>query len=479
MRTISRRDALLGVPALAYSLTALPKTASSSSTKSVGAVEISQLKERFAGQLIEPNDAAYDKLRRTDNLAFDHRPLLVARCANDGDAARALDFARTRGLPVAVRGGGHCQAGRSSCDDGVVIDLSMMHEVTVDPSRGIVTCGPGARVWEVNEALEPYGLALALGTCGDVGISGLTLGGGLGYLLGVSGAACDSLIAADVVLADGRRETVTKSTDPELLWALRGAGANFGIVTRFEFKARRQGRVLAGTLTFTGSAARDVLALNNTLSAKLPDELAVITTVALPPKGEPHVSMHVCWSGDPKNGRAAIERLISGVVHPSNASLKETSLSEFIGRGESGSGLTCARYGVTTRPLSEEALNELLEYGSPPPAIYVIFFDPVHGAFTRVRSEATALPRVSSGAGVGFLLAWESPGQTAAVRDWADRRWSRLAPQITGAYVNMLDDEGEGRVRAAYGTNYAKLRRLKSKYDPENTFRSNQNIRPG
>lgn len=442
------------------------------------AFDDTDLQADFAGELVGRGSAAYDVARRTDNLAFDRRPLVVARCANADDAARALEFARRRSLPLAVRGGGHCQAGRSSCDDGVVIDLGRLDGVTVDPRAGIVECGAGARIWQANEAAAAHGLSLPLGTCGDVGVSGLTLGGGVGYLMGVAGAACDALIAADILLADGRRLTVSAASDPDLMWALRGAGANFGIVTRFVFRAVRLEKVLAGMLTFPPASAHDVLALSNTLSATLPDELSVITQVVIPPGGDWQVEMGVCWAGHPAHGRGEIERLIAGVIAPLQQPLRETTLAEFVGRGHSGGiGPNCARYGLTHGRLPDRALNVLLE-PSEVPALRLVFLDPVHGAVTRQPGGATSFPRGPSGVGVGFILGWRDTGQTRSMREWADRAWGELEPDMSQAYVNMLDDEGEARVREAYGANFARLQHLKARYDPDNVFRSNQNIEP-
>ncbi|MDE2136592.1 MAG: FAD-binding oxidoreductase [Gammaproteobacteria bacterium] len=477
MHLLTRRDAIKGLPALACAV-ALPSWAVEGQAPIPGAAfDDAQLRAAFSGELIGRGSAAYDAARRTDNLAFDRHPLLVARCAGTDDAARALEFARRRGIPVAVRGGGHCQAGRSSCDDGVVIDLARLNEVSVDPARGTVSCGAGARIWQASEAAAQHGLALPLGTCGDVGVSGLTLGGGVGYLMGVAGAACDALLAADIVLADGRRLTVSEASDPDLMWALRGAGANFGIVTRLVFRAVRLEKVLAGMLTFPPPAAHDVLALANSLSTMLPDELSVFSQVIVLPDGGRRVEMGVCWAGNPAHGRAEIARLITAAVSPLEQPLRETTLAQFVGRGDSGSGPSCARFGVAQRSLPDSALAVLLER-SDLPAFRLVFLDPLHGAITRQPAGPTSFPRVPMGAGVGFILGWEDAGQTRAVREWADRAWGELAPGMSQAYVNMLDDEGEARVREAYGGNYRRLQRLKSRYDPDNVFRSNQNIVP-
>jgi len=478
MRFLSRREALKGLPALACALAAPRLAIDAQAAPQYPAFDDADLRADFAGELIGRGSAGYEAARRTDNLAFDRHPLVVARCANAADALHALEFARRHSLRLSVRGGGHCQAGRSSCDDGVVIDLGRLDAISVDPRTGFVECGAGARLWQASEAAAVQGFSLPVGTCGDVGVSGFTLGGGVGYLMGVAGAACDALIGADVILADGRQLAVTDDSDPDLMWALRGAGANFGVVTRLRYRAVRLSSVVAGDLTFPASAARDVLALADSLASKLPDELSVFTGVVVPPTGEVHVRMSVCWAGDGARGREVIARLLTRDVTPLRQSLRETTLAQFVGRDNPGGGMSCARFGIARRGLPDQALDVLLARDAPPGAVRLVFLDPLHGAIVRVPSSATALPRHPDSAGVGFVVAWDGPEKTRAIRSWADQAWGRLEPSMSATYVNMLDDEGDARVREAYGANYVRLQRLKLRCDPDNLFRSNQNIVP-
>jgi FAD/FMN-containing dehydrogenase len=470
MRKLTRRDALLGISAAALTM---------ARRKSFAApLDLTSLQSRFSGELITPGSASYDELRRTDNLAFDHHPILIAGCTNTSDVVQVLDFARSRNLPLAVRGGGHSLAGYSSCDDGVIIDLAKMDAVSVDLSARTTTCGGGSRVWQANEAGAKHGMALPLGICPDVGVSGLTLGGGVGYLMGVAGAACDTLISAEVVMADGRVLNVNADRDADLMWALRGAGANFGIVTRLTYRAYPLARVFGGSLTFPSAAAGDVLALLNTLSGSIPDELGIFGQIVYVPAQHAIVNLDLCWSGDTAHGRDVIAQQITSVIRPIKDSMKETTLAQLTGDEMSPAEPQCTRFGNVAGQLPQRALDLLMDGSGAPSAVRVIFFDPIHGAITRIRQDATSFPHRPQGAGVGIILSWQDIAKTMEVRAWADKSWAKLRPYIPHAYVNMLEDEGVARVRESYGGNYERLRRLKTKYDPQNVFRSNQNILP-
>jgi FAD/FMN-containing dehydrogenase len=474
IRSISRREVLLGMSALPYAVAAAGETPSARTP----GLDVRPLRASFKGDLIVPGDPRYQSARLTNNRAFDRHPGLIARCRDADDVARSLEFARTNALPLAIRSGGHCQAGRSSCDAGVVIDLSRMDGITVESSSRRVSCGSGVRVFQANQSTASHGLALPLGICGDVGVAGLTLGGGYGYLLGVAGLACDSLIGAQVVLADGRIQTVTQESDPDLLWALRGAGANFGIVTQLHFRAHRVADIFGGTLQFPAAAARDVAALVNDCAATLPDELTMFTSIlAIPGKGS-LAEISLCWSGDVRHGRQVIDKLV-GSVKPSVDRLKVMNIAELVGRGAGTDGLSCVRYGEVAGRLPPAGLEALLDPGNPPAIGRDITIDALHGAATRRKKSASAAPNYLPGFGTGFLVFWEDPSLTQAATEWTTAAWARVHPYTQAAYVNMLGDESEERVREAYGDNYSRAARLKTKYDPENVFRLNQNIKPG
>jgi len=480
VRKISRREGMVAVPALAYGLVGAAQAAGKAAPPptSTAPLDFSALQARISGEVIDSQHPQFDELRRTDNRAYDRHPLLIARCAGTGDVVRVLDFARTRGIAIAVRGGGHSQAGLSSCDGGVVIDLGKMDQVTFDVDRGFVICGAGARAWQADEVAAKYGYSLPLGTCGDVGVSGLTLGGGFGFLLGTAGAACDALIGAEVVLADGRVLNVADGENGDLMWALRGAGANFGVVTKLVYRAVRIDKVFAGSLTYPAASARDVLAMTDKLSSTMPDELGAFTFVRHTPDGQAHVSVDVCWSGKVAQGRSVISQFLGSAVRPASDTLKETTVSALVGNKKPPVSAYCTRYGVTAGELPNEGLDLLCDNRDALPVTRLTFLDPIHGAFTRVKPDAMAFPHWPAGAGVGFILMWDDPKLTPQARSWADTNWAPLQQHIRAPYLNMLEYAGEAGVHESYGANYPRLRKLKAKYDPDNVLRSNQNILP-
>jgi FAD/FMN-containing dehydrogenase len=284
-------------------------------------------------------------------------------------------------------------------------------------------------------------------------------------------------MGAQVVLADGRIQTVTEESDPDLLWALRGAGANFGIVTQLHFRAHRVADIFGGALQFPATAARDVAALVNDCAATLPDELTMFTSIlAIPGKGSLE-EISLCWSGDVRHGRQVIDKLV-GSVKPSVDRLKVMNIAALVGRGAGTDGLSCVRYGEVAGRLPPAGLEALLDPGNPPAIGRDITIDALHGAATRRKKSASAAPNYLPGFGAGFLVFWEDPSMTQAATEWTTAAWARVHPYTQAAYVNMLGDENEERVREAYGDNYSRAARLKTKYDPENVFRLNQNIKP-
>lgn len=471
---VSRRAFLLGLSAAPCAFRGMPARANATAA----ALDVKPLRKRFKGALVVPGDPQYDALRLTNNRAFDRHPALIARCTDADDVARAIEFTRARSLPLAVRSGGHCSAGRSSCDGGVMIDLSAMDSVAINSGQDRISCGPGARVYQANRLTVKHGMALPLGICGDVGLAGLTLGGGYGYLMGVAGLACDSLVGVQIVMADSSIRTVSDDGDKDLMWALRGGGANFGVATRLDFKPLRIGDIFGGSLSFPGAAGPDVVALVNDHSISLPDELTMFADVVTLPDGSKHCGVSLCWSGDVGQGRAVIDKVITSKVKPAKDELRVMNIDALVGRGEGTDALTCVRFGNVRGKLPQAGLDALLQGNSSLPLVRVATLDVAVGEATRRAGVNAAAPSRAPGVAVGYLVDWKDAALTPAATAWTEERWARVYPYTYGAYVNMLGDESPGRVREAYGANYSRLATLKTKYDPGNVFRLNQNIAP-
>jgi FAD/FMN-containing dehydrogenase len=470
---VSRRTFLLGLSAAPYALRAAAALASSAAAE----LDLKPLRKQFKGALIAPGDPGYESLRLTNNRAFDRHPLLIARCTDAEDVARVIEFTRARALPLAVRSGGHCAAGRSSCDGGVMIDLSRMDSIAVDPKRDRITCGPGARVYQANKETVKYGMALPLGICGDVGLAGLTLGGGYGYLMGVAGLACDSLVGAQIVMADSSIRTVSDDSDPDLMWALRGGGANFGVVTQMHFKPFRIGDIYGGSLSFPGAASAEIAGLVNDHSLSLPDQLTMFSSIATLPDGSTHPQISLCWSGDVAHGPAMVDKFITSTVKPGKEQLRVMSIDALVGRGDGTDSLGCVRFGDVAGKLPQAGLDAFLQTSTSLPIVRVATIDVHVGAATRRTNLNASAPSRPPGVGVGYLVDWTDAALTPAATAWTEQAWARLYPYTHGTYVNMLGDE-PARVRAAYGVNYPRLAKLKAKYDPNNVLRLNQNIVP-
>lgn len=471
---VSRRSALFALTAAPYLMRAAAASAMSTDAKP----DLTPLRRRFKGNLIVPGDPTYEAERLTNNRAFNRHPLLIAQCKDAEDVARAIEFSRAKSLPLAVRSGGHCAAGRSSCDAGVMIDLSRMDYVTIGAAKGRVTCGPGTRVYQANTATVKQRLVLPLGICGDVGLAGLTLGGGYGYLMGVAGLACDSLIGVEIVMADSSVRTVTDESDPQLMWALRGGGANFGVVTQMHFKPFPLGDIFGGSLSFPEAASADMIALVNDRSLSLPDELTIFSDVVALPDGSMHPQISLCWSGDVRQGPAVVAQLITSALKPSKDQLRVMNINELVGRGEGTDSRGCVRFGNVVGKLPSAGVEALLQMTTSLPLVRVATMDICVGKATRRTSVNAAAPTRPHGVAVGYMVDWDDAALTTTATAWTEKNWARVYPFTHGTYVNMLGDEPPERVREAYGANYSRLATLKRKFDPTNVFRLNQNIVP-
>ena len=425
-----------------------------------------------------PGTADYERLRRGDAAKFDFHPAAVAHCKSTQDVSKAVTFARERGLVLAVRCGGHSYAGFGSCDGGIVLDLSGLNEISVDAKARTATVGGGALVGNIDQATGQFGLATTLGECPDVGIGGLATGGGVGKLMGKYGLTCDNLLAAEMVLADGRIVRATAEETPDLFWAVRGGGGNFGVVTAFTFRLHPLKEVLAGNLFFQMDHDGQVLRDFRSAAANAPDELTLFGLVFPGDDGKPTFGIEVCHCGDKAKGEEALATLRRSSHLVSDTVKLRSYVSLQTSNSASEPPTTSENRAGFLMQLDDDVVAFLRDALATAPANYNIWLVHFHGAVARVPVQATAFPLRGEGFGYGITAQWEKPEQRALASQWAVALAKRLSPLSRGGYVNMMDREELGAVRAAYGSNFDRLAKLKRRYDPANVFALNQNIRP-
>jgi FAD/FMN-containing dehydrogenase len=435
----------------------------------------------LTGDVIRPGDPGYDTARSVFNHMIDRRPLAILRCHDARDVAYGIRYGREHDLALAVRGGGHNVAGNAVCDGGIVLDMSGMTHVTVDHDRRIAHAGAGLLLGDLDGATQRHGLATPLGVMSRTGVAGLTLGGGLGWLNGRHGLACDNLIGAEVVTTDGALLRVGPDDHADLLWGLRGGGGNLAVVTEFSYQLHPVGPVLAGALTYAWSTARDVLRYHDEFMATAPDELTSVVSLGLDPTGEPMVTVIVCWCGDPNTGQRVLGPL-RGFGRPLQDSIVLVSYLDWQRALDPGYPLGRLHYWKSgyLRHLTDAALDVLLNLAStiPTPATG-IGLQGLRGAASRVPVDATAFPHRAEQYDLLILAQWEDPRRTPEHVAWARAAFEALEPHLEDAvYVNNLGVEGPKRVRSAYGPNYPRLAELKRTYDPANLLRLNQNVLP-
>jgi hypothetical protein len=432
------------------------------------------------GEVILPDDARYAKARRVWNHAIDLRPAVIARCADIEDVVRAIEFARSQDLLVAARSGGHSFAGYGTCDDGMVIDVSLMKRLEIDPNRASVRLQSGVLAGELDLATNAFSMAVPLGSCLSVGVAGYALGGGESALTPKLGFACDNLTSVEIVTADGLILRADPDENPDLFWAVCGGGGNFGIVTTLDFRLHHVGNVLAGHLKYPIRQARDVLRFLNQYAPTIPEELFLLAAV-LPFPGERMLDIAVVWNGDKTEG----ER----VLHPLRAFMKpfEDSIKSkpYIDEQREGSDSpsdgdysSCRRGGHLER-LDASVIDVIAEFASSAPSessgITMMYW---HGPWcSQPHNNAFGFRRVGFEYWVHSY--WQEDGAREDSIRWVEDFFAALQPYSSGAvYVNDLENEGDARIRAAYGGNYERLATIKRKYDPANFFRLNQNIKP-
>jgi FAD binding domain/Berberine and berberine like len=482
MPFISRRKFLRQTALASASLYAAPKTldgqakAVEQSATPLDPAAIRKLASETVGRVITPNGAEYEAVRSIFNRAFDLRPAVIVRCAGPSDVAHALDFAQTRNLPLAVRGGGHSRVGYGMCDGGVVIDLSQMRRIEVDASKRVARAEAGALVRDLDEATQRFGLATTSGGCPTVGIAGLTLGGGEGRLMEKYGAACDNLLSAQVVTVDAKQVEASQKANPDLFWAIRGGGGNFGVVTALEYQLHRVGEVLSGALVYPAGRIPDLLEAFVEFLAGAPDEMDAFAQL-LPSEQGRRLKVDVCYCGDSRMGNDLLRPLRA--FKPQDDGVKIMSYLE----AQAAGGFLAApvahfQTNLFLRELNGAAIAEITMAVNDAPATCKAIIVPLRGAVTRVGVTDTAFALREPGFEVDIAGVWNTPAVKEEVVRWVHATRDNLQPFAHGVYVNQLGDTSDQLVRSGYGPNYARLVEIKKKYDPNNALRLNQNIKP-
>jgi FAD/FMN-containing dehydrogenase len=444
---------------------------------------IGDLRAGLRGQLLQPGHAGYDAARTIDNAMIDRRPALIARCAGVADVMAAVRFARKHDVLVSVRAGGHNVAGNAVCDGGLMIDVSPMKGIRIDLGARTGQAQAGVTWGDFDAESQAFGLATTGGVISTTGIAGLTLGGGVGWLNGRFGLACDNLISADVVTADGRFLRASEQDNADLFWGLRGGGGNFGIVTSFEYRLHPLGpMVLSGPVFHPAARARDVLRFYREFSASEPDELTTYAGLLTGPDGTPLVGIVPCYAGPPEQGEKLVERLhkfgppVVDMIGPMPYVAVQRMFNDAFPPG---------RYSYWKSSLAPQITDQLIDavvehMARVPSPHSAVMLEHYHGAYGRPAPTATAYSHRRSTYDVVIIANWTNPADHERNIAWARELFAAVQPQVSQAvYVNFLDrDDGAERIRAAYGDNYDRLVALKRTYDPTNFFRMNQNVRP-
>ena len=443
---------------------------------------IETLRKSLRGTVIIAGDPGYDEARRVWNAIIDKRPALIARCRGAVDVMLAVTFARNEGLCIAVRGGAHNVAGKATCDDGIVIDLSEMKGLRVDPVARTARAEPGLRWGEFDRETQGFGLATTGGTVGDTGIAGLTLGGGFGWLGGRLGMTVDNLLSVDIVLASGELVHASAAENTDLFWAIRGGGSNFGVVTSFEYQLHPVGPMIVGGLVMHPFArAAEVLAFYGRFIRSAPDDLTAAAVLMTGPDGQKACVIAAAYAGSIDEGEKAVKPIkdfgppVFDIIGPIPYLGQQALLDQAM-----PPNLLNYWKADFINNVNEQIIDVAIEAHSriPSPLSSMLFF-PIHGAASRVALDATAYPH-RGGIHMGIYSLWDDVAVSESNIAWVRETWDAIQPSATGGvYVNELsDDEGDDRVRQAYVGNYSRLAKIKARYDPDNLFNINANIKP-
>ena len=442
---------------------------------------LSEFRRSLAGTVLTPGDADYDGARVCFNALVDRRPAVIARCLGGDDIATAFDFARSHSLEIAVRGGGHNPAGHCICDDGLVIDLSAMRSVEVDADARIARADGGSTWLDFDSATQSFGLVTPGGVVGSTGVTGLTLGGGIGHLTAQHGLTCDNLVGAELVTPDGSIVRASADENAELLWGLRGGGGNFGVATRLEFRLHPLDRVVGGLLEYRGDGVREALRLFREIVAGSPHDLSCQAVLAIDESLTPELVVAPCFTGsDADHEELRVVRSAPGLVSD-NVRAQSFLEQQLLFDSPYGENRHYWK-GHFVRELTDELIDELLErivsFGRPP--VHVLI-ESLHGAPKDADAGLSALAYRNAAFNVSAMAVWRKPELDELHIEWARETAAAIEPwSLGGGYANYMQaDEPIERIRAAYGdAAFERLRALKTRYDPANVLRRNQNIPP-
>ena len=453
-----------------------------STTPAIDVEAVRALAAALSGDVLAASDGDYEEARRIHNGLIDRRPSLITRCVSAADIAAAVRFATDNRLEISVRGGGHNVAGRAVVDDGLMIDLSQMRTVTVDPEAGTARAGGGALWSDVNTATAEHGLAVTGGAISNTGVGGYTLGGGLGWLMSTQGLAADNLVGVELVTASGEVLEVSDETYPDLMWALRGGGGNFGVAASFTFRLRPQPMVVGGLIAHPVEAGSDMLRFYRDESARCRDELTVFAALAHTPDGSGTkiAGMIVCHT-DPDNADADLAPFLEygSPVMTQVGPMPYPVINTLLDEGYPKGALNYWMSSFTTG-LPDALIDTMVErFGSVPSPMSAIILEHFHGAVTRLDPTATAVPHRDAGYNLLLPSEWLDPADTAANIAWTKDTYAAVSEHLApGRWLNYLGDDQDDAIPAAYGPNYDRLRAVKRRYDPDNVFHRNHNITP-
>ena len=464
-----------------HSIIDLPTVTSTGGETTLEAVAITELRDSMRGALLLSGDDGYDHARAVWNGMIDRHPALIARCEGAADVSHALTFARERDLLVSVRGGGHSISGKSVCEGGLMIDMSDMNSVRIDQSGGTARADGGCLEGHIDREAALLGLATTGGIVSHTGAAGLTLGGGFGRICRKYGMACDNLISADIVTVDGKLRHVSDEEDADLMWALRGGGSNFGVVTALEYRLYPQNTtVVAGDVIFAWKDARDALMFYAEHGADMPDELNLNVIVKTLPDTGPVVAVEAVWCGDPAKADAALA-LLRSVGTPISDTIAAVPYAKFQTRGDNNNrhGIRMYMKSSFVNDFTPELVDQVIDVHRESPT-YAVFFMQSGGAVNRRSPGDTAFPYRSAHSNMMVWHQWhdlESPDEREERIAQVRADWARLQKFTHGYYVN-LNDEDTAKTHANYGANYERLVKAKNKYDPTNLMHLNANIKP-